>query len=99
MPLEIRRRPQASEDVLEIWSYIAVESLSSADRVADRFEDVFHILAGYPDMGLARPELGEGLKSFPDGRYIIFYRHTPHILDIVRVVAAARKLSPDFFEA
>ncbi|WP_421758752.1 type II toxin-antitoxin system RelE/ParE family toxin [Devosia sp.] len=98
MRLEIRRKPRASEDILEIWSYIAIESLRSADRVADRFEDVFNILAGYPEMGLARPELGEGLKSFPDGRYIIFYRHSSHILDIVRVVAAARKLSPDFFE-
>jgi toxin ParE1/3/4 len=98
MPLEIRRRPRASEDILDIWGYIASESLLAADRVTDRFEEVFRVLADYPDMGLDRPELGSGLKSFPDGRYMIFYRHTSRILDVVRVVAAARKLNPDFFE-
>jgi toxin ParE1/3/4 len=66
--------------------------------VVDRFEDIFVMLASHPEMGLARPELGEGLKSFPEGRFVIFYRHNQRILDIVRVVAAARKLSPDLFE-
>ena len=98
MRLEIRRKPQASEDVLEIWRYIAVHSLRSADGVVNRFEEIFRILAEYPDMGLDRPELGQGLKSFPDGRFIIFYRHNSRILDVVRVVAAARKVSADFFE-
>ncbi len=99
MRLEIRRKPRAAEDVLGIWEYIAADSLRSADKVVDRFEEVFAMLASYPKMGLARPELGKGLKSFPEGRFVIFYRHNPQVLDIVRVVAAARKLSPDLFEA
>jgi toxin ParE1/3/4 len=30
------RRPQAAEDVAEIWDYIADDSLSAADRWIDR---------------------------------------------------------------
>jgi plasmid stabilization system protein ParE len=98
MRLEVRRKPRAAEDVLDIWAYIAADSLRSADKVVNRFEETFVMLASYPEMGLDRPELGEGLKSFPDGRFVMFYRHNPRVLDIVRVVVAARKLSPDFFE-
>jgi toxin ParE1/3/4 len=98
MRLEIRRKPLAAEDVLDIWEHIASDSLRTADKVVDRFEEIFAMLSSHPDMGRARPELGDGLKSFPDGRFVIFYRHNPRILDIVRVVAAAQKLSPDLFE-
>jgi toxin ParE1/3/4 len=98
MPLEIRRNPKARADVLDIWNYIAPDSLRSADRVIDRFSEVFALLAAYPEIGTEHPELGGGIRSFPDGRFVIYFRRTGEVLEIVRVVAAARKVSPDLFE-
>lgn len=99
MPLRILRKPQAAKDILAIWEYIAADSLRSADRVVDAIEARFQLLAIYLAAGLERPELGKGLRSFPEGRFSIFYRYDAQILDIVRVVAAARKLSPDHFDS
>lgn len=98
MPLRIVRKPLAADDVFEIWAYIALDSLRAADRTVDDFDEHFRILSIHPNLGVERPELGGGLRSFPVGRFVIFYRHDRTTLDIVRVLGAARKLSNDLFE-
>lgn len=97
MPLEVVRTPQAKEDILGIWEFVAKDSIRTADALAERFEIVFRALSTSPEMGVARADLLEGLRSFPDGRFLIFYRRVGDTLDIVRVVAAARRITPVFF--
>lgn len=97
MPLKIVRTPRAKEDVLGIWEYVAKDSVRSADALVERFEIAFRALSNSPDIGVARADLLEGLRSFPEGRFLIFYRHIGNTLDIVRVVAAARRITPVFF--
>ena len=65
--------------------------------MTERFEIVFRTLSTSPDIGIARSDLLEGLRSFPEGRFLIFYRRVGDTLDIVRVVAAARRITPVFF--
>jgi len=47
-------------------------------------------------MGRRRDDLrpGAGLRSFPVGRFIIFYRITGEDVDILHVVSAARDIEP-----
>jgi toxin ParE1/3/4 len=47
-------------------------------------------------MGRERPELLADLRSFPVGRYVIFYLPRPHGIEVVRVLHGARDLKPLF---
>ena len=73
MPVVIQH-PRAHDDVLEIWDYIAEDSVARADAFIDRIDRTFQTLAQRPAMGRSRSELAPGLWSFPVGRYVIFYR-------------------------
>jgi len=44
-----------------------------------------------------RDELAADLRSFPVGRYVIYYRSLPNGVEIVRVLHSARDLNADFF--
>ncbi len=46
----ITRRPLAAADILDIWSYIAEDSLGAADRWLDGI-DVVRVLHGARDFG------------------------------------------------
>jgi toxin ParE1/3/4 len=69
-----------------------------ADAFIDTLDRKFHILAQRPRIGRARDELAEGLRSFPVGRYVIFYLPLPEGIEIVRVLHGARDLRADLFD-
>jgi toxin ParE1/3/4 len=89
MPV-IVKRPRAEADLLDIWSYIAEDSVSRADAFVDRIDQTPRTLAGQPRIGRARDELADHLRSFPIGRYLIFYFPLPGGVEVVRVLHAAR---------
>jgi toxin ParE1/3/4 len=92
----ILRRPQASEDIAEIWDHIADDNLAAADRWLDRLDKQVRLLATQPLMGRARDELAEGVRSFPMGRYVIFYIPIDDGIDVVRVLHSARDIDALF---
>ena len=47
-------------------------------------------------MGRAREELAADLRSFPFGRYVIFYAPVDEGIDVVRVVHSARDVDAAF---
>src|SRR5258706_3757792 len=85
-------RPRASEDLAEVWAYIAQDSVKHADRFAVLIDDHFRALARRPLMGRSRPELAPELRSFPVGHYVIFYLPLPKGVEIVRVLHGARDI-------
>ena len=89
-------RPRAEIDLAEIWDFIAEDSPARADAFLDRLDQGFHDLAGNPHMGRARDELSPKLRSFPFGRYVIFYLALPDGIEIVRVLHGARDLDAIF---
>lgn len=92
MTLEVIRTPLARQDLLEIWTYIADDSAAAADRMLDRFDAALRAIADHPAMGRARPELGAGLRSFPVGSYVLFYRPSATAIDLVRVLNSFRDI-------
>ncbi len=66
--------PTADQDIRDLVLYVAGFSASSANRLIDRFTQVFERRAQNPLMGRSRDDLRPGLRSFPVERYIIFYR-------------------------
>jgi toxin ParE1/3/4 len=88
-----RQSRLAVRDLLEIWLHVAHDDVAAADRLSDRFETVFAKLATSPELGRSREELAPGIRSFPVGRYVIFYRrHRRGGIEIARVLHGARDL-------
>ncbi len=88
----VTRRPQAAADILEIWDYIAEDDVTAADRWVDRLDETFKLLATQPSMGRAREELAPRVRSFPLGRYVVFYEPIDAGIDVVRVLHSARDI-------
>lgn len=86
----------ARSDLDDIWSYIARDNADAADIFIRAIVSRFPKLADMPLLGRSREELSPHLRSFPVGRYIIFYRPAQNAIEIVRVIHGARDLPPLF---
>ncbi len=93
---EVTLAPQAEQDLFEIWLYIADDEPTNADRFLDRLKTAAERLAAFTDIGTERPELGEGLRSFPVERYVLYYRTRREGIEVVRVLHASRDITPLF---
>ncbi len=85
-------RPRALIDLADIWAFIARHSVDHADRFAMLIDSQFRVLARQPRMGRLRPELVTNLRSFPVGRYVIFYVPLSKGIEIIRVLHGARDI-------
>ncbi|MGB9234205.1 MAG: type II toxin-antitoxin system RelE/ParE family toxin [Terriglobales bacterium] len=85
-------RPRALLDLADIWAYIAEDSVLQADKFAGLIDSQFRALARQPHLGRSRPELAVDLRSFPVGRYVLFYVALPKRVEIVRVLHGARDI-------
>ena len=92
----MQRSGLAEGDLVEIWLFIAKDSPDAADRFLDLLAQKCELLAGSPEMGRRRNDLGPGLRSFPVGRYVIFYRLAEEGIEVARVLSAYRDLGPLF---
>jgi toxin ParE1/3/4 len=92
----VTRRPQAEADILEIWDYIAEDSLIEADRWVDRLDEKLALWATQPMMGRSRDELAPGVRSLPFGRYIVFFEPVPAGIDVIRVLHGSRDIDATF---
>ena len=89
-------RPRAKADLGEIWGYIADDSETRADAFIVAIEQKLRLLARQPSMGRKREILAAGLRSFPVGRYVIFYRSIQDGIDVIRVLHGSRDLEAIF---
>jgi len=92
----LRISPRAHADLIEIWSYIAEDSVANADIFIDKLGETLQSLARQPGSGRHREELAPGIQSFPFGRYVIFYRVVTSAIEIVRVLHGARDIESIF---
>ncbi|MCU0352733.1 MAG: type II toxin-antitoxin system RelE/ParE family toxin [Cytophagales bacterium] len=68
----------AKRDIAGIWSYLAEHAgEETADRMLTALTDRFETLADNPGLGRPRDELQQGLRSFPQKPYVIFYDTDP----------------------
>lgn len=86
----------AQEDLIDIWMYIADDSVRSADRVIDRITAKCEELAEMPLSGRLREEFAADLRSYPVGRYLVFYVPDDDGISVVRVVSGERDLPAVF---
>tara|TARA_B100000614_G_scaffold261357_1_gene290691 strand:- start:3235 stop:3537 length:303 start_codon:yes stop_codon:yes gene_type:complete len=90
---QIKVRSLAELDLQEIWLYLSEISEEIADSILADFDQKFHLLAENPRIGRVRPELlVNELRSFPAGKYIIFYLPLSDGIDVVRVLHSRREI-------
>src|SRR4051794_37282184 len=80
--------PEAEGDVDAIEDYIAKDNPAAAERFSLKLEETCRMLADNPLIGRSRENLAPNLRSFPSGRYVIFYRPLPDGVEIARVIGA-----------
>jgi toxin ParE1/3/4 len=81
----------AKRDLDEIFLYWARRaSLEVADRVTDSIVDRFWLLGEHPDAGRRSEDIAAGVKCFPAGKYLIYYRNTRQGTDILHVFHGTR---------
>jgi toxin ParE1/3/4 len=89
--------PEAESDLIEAWIYIAEDKdPETADRVLARVFDKCNALIKQPELGRRRDELYPGLRSVPQGSYVLFYRIAGNRIEIVRVLHGAREIEQQF---
>jgi toxin ParE1/3/4 len=90
--------PQTESDLEEIGDRIALRNpLRAVTFIAD-IKTKCMKLGHAPGIGTARPELGEGIRMLPHGRYLIFYREHEATLRIERVMHGSRDIGGDDFD-
>lgn len=93
--LLIIRTVRADEDLINIWTTIAVDNPSAADRVLDAIERRWQQLAKHPNSGMAREDIAPGVRHLIVGQYLTLYRISSNGIEIVRVIHGRRKMGSD----
>ena len=92
-------RPQASFDLFEIIAYIADENPDAAQELKDEIEAKAQGLQEHPKLYKASTRV-KGLREMVvRSNYIVFYRETPALVEVVNVVHARRQWPPKSSEA
>lgn len=95
--MKVSFAPAAKADLIEIAIYIAQDNPDRALSFVDELEARCFKLGQHPGLGTRRPDLAEGLRVLPHGRYLIFYREQADMLRVERVMHSARDIGePDF---
>jgi toxin ParE1/3/4 len=89
----------ARNDLRRIAANIALESGSRATAVnfVARIRGQCARLAALPGvLGRSRPELLDDMRSFPFGRYLIFFRYRSDAVEIIDILEAHRDIDAWF---
>jgi toxin ParE1/3/4 len=89
---------QAKKDLSEIDDFIAEDDPQAANRFLDAFERKCQMLAQFPEMGRRWDDIIPPLRSFPLGKYLIFYSLSEEGAEIVRVLSGYRDFEAIFPE-
>lgn len=87
----------AEQDLDDIWDFIADDNPEAARRLIADLVKKCQNLGDSPLIGRKRDDLYRDLRSFPHGRYVIFYRVVEGGVVILRIVASARNIDETFF--
>lgn len=80
----------AERDLDNIWLYWAQRvSLDVADRMQETIAERFSVLAEQPSIGRKCEDMAPGVRCFPAGKFLIYYRKSRSTLTILHVLHGA----------
>ena len=92
--IRFRLSKNALQELDEIFVYWATRaSLEVADRLVEALEEHFGLLGESPGIGRRCDEIADGVRCFPAGKYLIYYRKARGSVEILHVFHGARDQS------
>jgi toxin ParE1/3/4 len=89
----------SEQDLAEIFLYWAKRAgLRVADRLMDSITDRFWLLGEHPDAGRSSEDIAPGVRCFPAGKYLLYYRPTQRVTDILHIFHGAQDQNMAFRE-
>ena len=99
MPAELLWTPQAEEDLLDIYYFIALDNPEAADRILVGLQSRVEMLARNPRLCQRRPDIRPSTRVLVEGPYLVLYETHPdpdegpiNAVEIVRIVDGRRNL-------
>ena len=90
--LTVRQSPQAEADLYTILEDLNQKNPLVAGRYAADFTEKGAMLAQFPEIGRARPEIATNLRSTLVYPYVMFYRIDETVLQILRILHGKQDL-------
>src|SRR4051812_27632570 len=88
-----RMTPQARVDLLEIWHFIAKDSIERANGVWQDLKAGMIRISEFPGLGHTRADVKDKqLRFWAVHSYLIVYRPEPRPVRIIRVVSGRRDI-------
>ena len=91
--MRIRYSHKAKADLLDLWLWLAQDSLQVADQKVAEIERRASALQEYPELGVARPDIAAEARSLVVERWLVIYKIDADGVMIVRVVDGARDVT------
>ena len=96
--MRLELSPLAESDLEAIGDYIAADSPDNALQFIRRLQEQCKRIAKSPMAYVARPELGERLRSCAYGRYVIFFLQPgEEVVRIERILHSALDIRSESF--
>ena len=91
--------PTANRELEELLQNLAtIASFDTSDRFLKRLNQKLIKIAAFPNLGKGRPEWGDSYRSLPIDDYIIVYRVTEEMVEILRIISGYRDMDDLFTE-
>ena len=84
---------RAEEDLAALADYIAADNPRAAEQLVLKIRAKCRLYAKFPLLGRGAEHLGAGLRYFPQGQYLVFYRASADGIHVARVIHGARNLT------
>jgi len=95
--MRYRISDDAEQDLDEIFFYWAERtSASIVDRLVEGIVERFWLLGEFPESGRQTGNIGPGIRCFPAGEYLIYYRKAGEHTDILHIFHGAREQTRAF---
>ena len=89
--MRLRVSRTARRDLDAIYDYWAERaSPDIAGRLIYAITDQFSLIAESPDIGRACEEIAAGVRIFPVGKYLVYYRRARGLVTILQIQHGAR---------
>jgi toxin ParE1/3/4 len=94
--VKIRYSPEAVADLENIEEYHSDKAgTDTATSLVKRIRDTLEkVIRRNPRAGRARPDLGEGVRTFPVLPYVVFYQIENGRMYIIRILHGRRDIRP-----
>ena len=85
--LKVHKQSLAEDDLENIWEYsFETQGESQADKYYDEFIKGMDLLANNPGLGVSCDEIREGYRQFKFNHHVVYYKVTPSILTVIRIL-------------